>query len=103
MAGSNERQRIVCAERALDEHLDPAAGPLAAREPRFDHPRVIQHHRVAFADLRRQLGEGEILDLAAARIEMQQPACSALGRGALRDQLLGQRIVELGDEHARGL
>src|SRR5882762_6852980 len=101
MTGPNERQRIVFAERALDEHLDPAAGPLAAREPRLDHPRVIQHHRVAAAELRRQVGEGEILDLTAARIEMQQPARSALGRGALRDQLLRQLIVELGYERAR--
>jgi hypothetical protein len=87
---------------ALDEHLDLPAARLAAEKPRFDDARVVEHYGVSLVDQLGQLGETPVMQ-GAARIEVQQAACGALGGGMLGDELGGQRVVELGDEHPREL
>jgi hypothetical protein len=54
-------------------------------------------------DEARQVGESQVRERTRARIEVQEAALAALGGGLLRDQFLGQRIVEVGDAHGAAL
>jgi hypothetical protein len=103
VARADERQRLARACHALDEQLDLPAARLGAGKARLDHARVVHHQRVARAHERGQVGEGEVLEPAARRVQAQQAARGAPGGRALGDQLLGQRIVELREAHFAAL
>ena len=72
-----------CAEHALDQHLDPAAGLLAADEPRLDDARVVQHDaRRSGAMQLDDVAETQVAQRTARAVEMQQPARGALAARA---------------------
>ena len=47
-------------QHALDQQLQFAAGGLFAKQPRFHHQGVIEHHQVAGAQQRRQVAESAV-------------------------------------------
>ena len=99
VAGADERQGLARAEHALDEELDLASARLPAGEPRLDDARIVQHEEVALVDQPRQVGELQVLERPAARVQVQQAARRSLRCGVLGDELRRQRIVELGHAH----
>ena len=103
VAGADQGQNLSLPKQALDEQFDASAATLTPGEPRFDHAGVVQHQHVARPQQARQVGEKQVLERARAPVEVQEAASGALGRGMLRDELFGQRIVELGDAHGAAL
>ena len=47
-------------ELALEQQLDAAAGRPPREEPRLDHSRVVEHHKIAAIDKPRKIGEREV-------------------------------------------
>ncbi len=95
MACLQLHDRRVGSRDPLDQHLDLAAGGLAPMDARIDDTRVVEHHEVARIEQRGQIGEAQVAELSC--VDVQQTARAALARGRLRDQLLWQRIVEIGE------
>jgi hypothetical protein len=103
MAGAHERERFALARDALDHDLHLAAARLGTVEARLDDARVVQDDGVFRPDKGREVREAQVLDAARCRVEMEQAARGALGRGVLRDEVRGQRVVEVRDLHRQQL
>ncbi len=92
--------RSGVADEPLDQHLDASARRLAADCPRVDHPCVIEYREVPGTQQRRQVGEAAVVERLAADVE--QPARAARVGRRLRNQLVGQRVVEVRQCERRG-
>ena len=79
----------------------PAARP-AYGDARAQHPARVGDDEVVRREQIDEVAEAAVLDAAVAPVDEQTRVVPALG-GPLRDQLLGQRVVELVDAHARSL
>ena len=86
----------------LDQYLGTAAGFLAPMQARLDDFGVIENEDVVWRDQRGQIGKLPILNHAGIAINVQQTASRPLDGGMLRDQLLGQVVVEIGELHIAG-
>ncbi len=83
---------------AFDQDLGFAAGFLARHEARLDHARVVEDQQVPLTEQGWQMGEPEIPD---AVVNDEQAAVAALPGRVARNQLLRQRIIEVGYQHGR--
>ena len=92
--------RARLAEALHEQQLDGATGRLVPVQPRRDDARVVDHDERAHGRARRELSHLRVRDGPARAIDDQHPRAVALRRGLLRDQLLGQRVVELRQAHA---
>ena len=89
--------------RSSSNSTSPAAAARPAnRDARAQHPAAVGDHEVVRIEQVDQLGEAAVLDRAVAPMHEHARIVSALG-GPLRDQLLGQRVVELVDTHPGSL
>ncbi len=93
---------------AISVDLDPRPGPAGPRppprQPRRDHPGVVEHQQVARPQPVAEPRHRRVRDRVAAR--HQQPRRRPRPRRAQRDQRLGQREVEVREGqrvHGRGL
>ena len=106
VAGAHHRQHLVLAVDALDHHLDAPAAFLAPGQPCVDDPGVVEHQQAAGRDEFRQIGQQPVgsagLGLLHQRRHVQQPPAGALLGRVLRNQFLGQVIVEIGQLHRDG-
>ena len=86
-------------QRLNEENLGLAAGRPLQPQPRRDDASVVDDDELA-AELLGQVSEPAMTSIPALPLVDQQPRLVApLGR-VLRDQLLGQRVLELGSPHA---
>jgi hypothetical protein len=95
MTGADLRQRLVAADRALDQHLHAPAAVLQAVQAGPQHPGVVEHQQVARVQQAGQVGETPVLPARA--IDHQQAAGRALRQRELGDQLWRQFVVEIGE------
>ena len=68
-------------------------------QARRKHARIVQHQAVARAQKRGQVAKLAVFPGPAAAIDHQHAGSGAVGERRLRDQLLGQRVIELGEIH----
>ncbi|MNV81835.1 hypothetical protein D3C71_1755290 [compost metagenome] len=99
LAGAHMGQHPVAVEHALDQHFEFAARGFLAKQPRRDHPGVVEHHQVAGAQILEQIGELPVRQRAARSIEDQQTAAMALGQRVAGDQGIGEFEGKIGDAH----
>jgi hypothetical protein len=105
-AGADESAPAVARAcgRSGEHDLDAAGGPLAladkgavGKEARGDDAGVVEHEQVAGTELGGKRGEEAVVDGAGGAVEEHHAAGTAdLGRG-LRDEFLGEVVVEVGD------
>src|SRR5258706_75864 len=72
MARAQLHPRLVVRHDSLHQHLDLAAGGFTRQYARLDHARVVEDDEIAFAQLRRKIGECEVGNPCA--IDVQQTA-----------------------------
>ena len=94
MARAELKHALVHAEHAFQQQLDGAARGLDRAQSRLDHPCVVEDDEVAGGEKAGQVGERAVFDRVAG--DVQQAACRAGRRRRLRDELLRQREVEIG-------
>jgi hypothetical protein len=102
VAGADEGQGLEFVQHPFHQQFHPAAAVLLAEQPRLDHPRVVHHQQVVRTQQRRQFAEPAVVQ-RASRIDMQQAAAAAFGRGELGDQIGGEVEIEVGDTHGARL
>src|SRR6266478_2113894 len=110
---AREVDALAGARRAAHEHLPlavlpewcdeeeleaPAARPPPGH-PSRDDTRVVHDEHVPGAQEAREVADVRVAERCAAAVEHQEARRRALGRGRLRDQRLGQRVVELREPH----
>ena len=95
LADLHVRHDVIAGEHALDEQLQLAATGLLAEHARLDHARVVEHQQVAGLQQCGQLAEDAVH--RRGRATVQQARATALGRGVLGDELLGQHEVEVAE------
>ena len=84
------------------QHLPAPAARAAHRDARAQHAARVGDDEVAGVEQVDEVGEAPVLDRPVAPVHEQARGVPALG-GPLRDQLLGQRVVELVGPHASSL
>jgi hypothetical protein len=99
LAGAHVGEKAPLAGLALDQHLGAPAARLARREPRLDHPGVVEHQQIARRQQLGEIGESAVGQRPAGAVEHQQPARPALGERRLGNELLGQVEVEVARTH----
>ena len=99
----HERDPRVAARRRPDQKAlgGAAAGQPDADQARREDARVVDDQQIAGAEQRRQVVEGEMRDAPARAIERHEPAAAARGRRLLRDQLVREIEIEVGDVHGK--
>ncbi len=100
--GAHERLPQAVVALLEQQHLASAAARPPNRDARAQHAAAVGDHEVVRIEQVDQLGEAAVLDRAVAPVHEQARTVPALG-GPLRDQLLGQRVVELVDTHPGSL
>ena len=98
MAGLELSPGLVVGDDPLDQHLHAAAGRLHTKRACADDARVVQDREVALAQQRRQIDETPVGERIAVDVEQAAPASRR--RGRLRDQVLRQRVIEIGERVA---
>ena len=103
-AARGAHERLPESVRALleQQHLPAPAARSAHRDARAQHAARVGHDEIAGIEQIDELGEATVLDRPVAPVHEQARGVPALG-GPLRDQLLGQRVVELVGPHASSL
>ena len=74
-----------------------AAGQAHADQAGRKHPGVVDDEQIAGAEERWKIGELPVRHLAAGAVQHKEPAAAALGGRLLRDEIVGQREIEVGD------
>ena len=92
-------QHTVAVEYTLDQDFQLAAGGFLAKQPRRNHPGVVEHHQVARPQVVEQIGELLVRQRPARAIEDQQTAAMALGQRVAGDQGIGEFEGKIGDAH----
>ena len=95
-------RRRRAGQRAEEQHLDAPAGRAVEEAARREDARVVAHQHVALAQQRRQVGEDVVLERAGGAAHHEQARRVARLRRRLRDQLVGQLVVEVGQGEAGG-
>jgi hypothetical protein len=105
---------VVAPDPHLAPRLDEATPPPFARTleeqqldratvgetPRVDDARIVQNHEVAGLQKRPNLDERPVLDRAARAMQHHHPRVFTTRERPLRDQLLRQRIIVIGQPRA---
>ncbi len=79
-----------------------AAARLTSAQPGRNDPRIVEHQQIIGAQELRQVAHGPVLERAAVAREHHQARSVALGERLLRDERLGQLVVEVRETHRRG-
>ena len=103
-AARGAHERLPESVRALleQQHLPAPAARAAHGDARAQHAARVGHDEIAGIEQIDEVGEAAVLDRPVAAVHEQARGVPALG-GPLRDQLLGQRVVELVGPHASSL
>ncbi len=99
LAGAHVGKHAMTVEHALDQHFELAARSLLAKQPRRNHPGVVEHHQVAGLQVLEQIREFLVRQRPARTIEDQQSAAMALGQRVAGDQGIGEFEGKIGDAH----
>src|SRR5476649_989363 len=78
---------------AFHQGLDLSAARLESEQARLDHAGVVEYQHVAWMQELQQVDETVVVQLLSGHA--QQAACGALWRRELRDQFIGQLVVEV--------
>lgn len=73
-----------------------------AEQARWKYARIVQHQAVAGAEEAGQVAKLPVFPGLARAIDHQHARRGAVGEGLLRDELLGQHKIELGEIHLWG-
>jgi len=90
-AGAHMGQHAMTVEHPLHQNLQLAAGRLLAKQPRRNHPGIVEHHQIARAQMLKQISELTVCQGTADPIQGQQPTVATLGQRMAGNQ----RIREL--------
>jgi len=95
----------VCGEGDFEEAGGVGRAPLGAvagaggEETRRQDAGVVENEEVAGLKELREVGEEVVAQGSSGAVEDEHAAGSALGGGVLGDELGGQVVMEVGDEH----
>ena len=95
--GFTRQRHCPRSESLQEQQLDRA---IIGKAARGEHARVVQHQQVAGRDESRQLRERAMLDLLGRAMQHHHARVFAARQRTLRDQLLGQRIIVIGQPRA---
>ena len=70
-----------------------------AEQPRRKHARIVEHQAIAGPQELRKVAERPVLPTALFAVDHQHARGGAVGEGFLRDQFLGQVVIEFGQLH----
>ncbi len=91
-------------------HFDAARRLLALpaqraprKKARGNHAAVVEHQQIARLEQCRKLREAAVAECPGGAIQHHHAALAALGRRLLRNQFLGQVVIEIGDAENRSL
>ena len=102
LARVHERLPAVLVETRDQQALDrTAARHPVAQQARRKHPRVVDDQQVARAEKRGQVADRRLRGRAGGSIEGEQARPVPLRRGLLRDRIIGQFEIEVGNVHRR--
>ena len=101
LAGAQLGEQRPVVDDPFDQYLDLAAALLAAEQTGRDHARIVEYDQVAGIDVIDQLGEMMIAEPSQRRLQHHQARTGTLGQGFLRDQFLGQPVIEIAQAHGR--
>jgi hypothetical protein len=101
-AGPGEQLPEAVRGLAEVEPLPIPAGPLPPTDqPGWEHLRVVEHQQVAGVEQVRQVAEDAVFQLSGGPADDEQPRLVPTGGRLLRDQALGQGVVEEGGHSRR--
>ena len=100
--GTDERLPETVGALLEQQHLARAARRTPHRDARAQDAAAVDDDEIAWIEQVRQLVEAPVLDRAVAPVHEQARCVASLGR-PLRDQVLGQRVVELVGTHGGSL
>ena len=108
LAGVHERLPQLAVRTGIESAHEQALGPPAARQatakqPRRKHFRVVDDEQISGIEERREIAECAIGADAGVSVEGEKPRIAALGWRRLRDQLVGEKEVEVRKEQAVSL
>ncbi|MCY1173950.1 hypothetical protein D9M73_141350 [compost metagenome] len=92
-------QHAMTVEHPLHQDFQLAAGSLLAKQPRRNHPGIVEHHQIARAQMLQQIGELTVSQGPARPIQGQQAAAMALGQRVASDQGIRELKGKIGDAH----
>src|SRR5262245_54076804 len=82
------------------EHFDfTAACDVSSSQTRTDHARIVQNQEIVAAQIIHYVREGAMGDLSAWSVQDEQARLITAMGGVLRDEFIGQRIIEIGGAH----
>jgi hypothetical protein len=84
---------------AQQQDLTAAAAAQGAMNARGQHPRAIGYQQIAWLEQGWQVAYMRMRESVAGAIEDEQAGRIARFDRLLRDQLLGQRVLEIGGAH----
>ncbi len=100
LAGADQGFPCICRYLAGKKNFDAAGAMLAAaKEPGGEHARIVQHQAVVGMHIGGKIAKHAILPGAFRAVDHQHARAIAIWEGLLRDQFLGQVVIEIGNQH----
>src|SRR5471032_3082301 len=92
-------QHAITVEHSLYQNFQLAAGSLLAKQPRRNHPGIVEHHQIARAQMLKQISELTVCQGAADPIEGQQATAAPLGQRVASDQRIREFESKVSNAH----
>ena len=99
-ARADMRQHAILIQHPLNQYFQLTAGFLAAKQARWNYPRIVEHHQVARAQIIEQISKMPITQCAARSLQAEQTTGPALSQRMTRDKFVGQIKGKITETHA---
>ncbi len=92
-------QHAMTVQHPLHQNFQLAAGSLLAEQPRRNHPGIVEHHQIAWAQMLKQISELTVCQGTADPIQGQQATGATLGQRMAGDQRIRELESEVSNAH----
>ncbi|MOA02630.1 hypothetical protein D3C78_1220920 [compost metagenome] len=99
LAGTHMGQHAMTVEHPLHQDFQLAAGSLLAKQPRRNHPGIVEHHQIAGAQMLQQISELTVCQGAADPIQGQQTTIATLGQRMAGNQRIRELESKVSNAH----
>lgn len=92
-------QHTMAVQHPLDENFQLAAGSFLAKQPRRNHPGIVEDHQIAWAQMLKQISELTVCKGTADPVQGQQSAGATLGQRVAGDQRIREFKSKVSNAH----
>ena len=92
-------EHAMAVQHPLHQDFQLAAGCFLAKQPRRNHPGIVENHQIAWAQMLKQISELTVCEGTADPVQGQQSTGATLGQRVASDQRIRELKSKVSNAH----